>query len=78
MQHHDEIDVRLLGPVEIAARDGTVAVGGPRTRALVAVLALARGKAVPRDRIVDVLWSEEPPRRAKGACRCTSRECGAV
>ena len=65
MQHHDEIDVRLLGPVEIAARDGTVAVGGPRTRALVAVLALARGKAVPRDRIVDVLWSEEPPRRAK-------------
>ena len=54
----------VLGPIE--ARDGGAAVplGGPKQRALLAVLLLARGEAVSRDRLIDALWGERPPATA--------------
>ncbi|MEH0842915.1 BTAD domain-containing putative transcriptional regulator [Micromonospora sp. CPCC 205711] len=58
----------VLGPVE-AVRDGdAVALKGPRQRAVLARLLIARGRVVPVDRLVDDLW-ETPPDGAIGAIR---------
>jgi DNA-binding SARP family transcriptional activator len=38
-----------------------VDVGGPKPRALLALLALERGEAVTRDRLIEALWGDAPP-----------------
>lgn len=54
----------ILGPIN-AREDGLeVQLGGPKQRALLAVLLLARGDAVSRDRLIDALWGEQPPTTA--------------
>src|SRR5688572_5780314 len=62
-----ELDVRLLGPIE-AERDGlSLALGGPKPRALLAVLALEPGRVVSVDRLVEALWPGDPPETATHA-----------
>ena len=58
---------RVLGPVEAVTDRGPVALG-PRQRAVLARLLVARGRVVPVERLVDDLW-EEPPDGAVGAIR---------
>jgi len=58
------VEFRLLGPVEVVGEGGAVALGGPKQRALLAELLLRRGSAVPRERLVDALWGDEPPASA--------------
>ncbi|GAA1941488.1 AfsR/SARP family transcriptional regulator [Nocardioides marmoribigeumensis] len=55
------MEIRLLGPVEVAVDDRTVPLGSPRQRAVFAMLALAAPGIVSVDRFVDGLWGEEPP-----------------
>ncbi|WP_449224280.1 BTAD domain-containing putative transcriptional regulator [Amycolatopsis pigmentata] len=58
----------ILGPVEVCAADAAlVAVGGPRPRALLALLALEAGHVVGTDRLVDGLYGETPPRDTANA-----------
>src|ERR1700742_2667326 len=57
--------IELLGPVEARVGDRAVGLGGPRPRALFAVLALMGGRVVTVDRLIDELWGEEPPARAR-------------
>lgn len=60
-----ELEYRLLGPVE-AWWDGVpVRLGGPKPRALLAVLLLRAGQVVPADALVDAIWGEEPPDTAR-------------
>ncbi|MFJ9585006.1 AfsR/SARP family transcriptional regulator [Streptomyces acidicola] len=60
-----ELEYRLLGPVE-AYRDGMpLRLGGPKPRALLAVLLLRAGQVVPADALVDAIWGEEPPDTAR-------------
>ena len=62
-----ELEVRLLGPIE-AQRDGAaVSLGGPKPRALLAVLALEPGRVVSVDRLVEALWPGDPPETAAHA-----------
>ena len=62
-----ELDVRLLGPIE-AERDGVPAtLGGPKPRALLAVLALEPGRVVSVDKLVEALWPGDPPETAAHA-----------
>ncbi|MEV4461719.1 BTAD domain-containing putative transcriptional regulator, partial [Microbispora sp. NPDC049633] len=59
----------VLGPV--TAWDGAgaaIALKGPRHRAVLARLIVARGRVVPVTRLVDDLW-DEPPAGALGAVR---------
>ena len=42
-----------------------VALGGQRPRALFAVLALMGGRVVTTERLIDELWGEDPPARAR-------------
>src|SRR4051812_50068448 len=57
--------IELLGPVEARVDGRAVALGGQRPRALFAVLALMDGRVVTADRLIDELWGEEPPARAR-------------
>jgi predicted ATPase/DNA-binding SARP family transcriptional activator len=57
--------IELLGPVEAWVDGRPVALGGQRPRALFAVLALMGGRVVTTDRLIDELWGEEPPARAR-------------
>ena len=60
------MEFRLLGPLEVVDDDGgTVALGGQRPRALLALLLLSANEVVSVDRLLDGIWGEKPP--ASGA-----------
>ncbi|WP_037205022.1 BTAD domain-containing putative transcriptional regulator [Rhodococcus opacus] len=59
--------IRVLGTLEAEDESGTVDLGGPRQRAVLALLLVARGEVVPVDRLIDDLWHGAPPPRAVGA-----------
>ncbi|MEU2332663.1 BTAD domain-containing putative transcriptional regulator [Streptomyces sp. NPDC013172] len=64
----DQVAFAVLGPVS-AERDGVpLALKGPRHRAVLARLIVARGRVVPVGRLVADLWDEPPP-AAVGALR---------
>ena len=46
-----------------------VALGGERQRALLAVLALMSGRLVSAERLIDELWGDDPPARARASLR---------
>ncbi|HXM56725.1 MAG TPA: BTAD domain-containing putative transcriptional regulator, partial [Candidatus Dormibacteraeota bacterium] len=51
----------VLGPLQVFDDDRALPIGGPRQRALLAVLLLERGRAVSRSRLIDELWGDDPP-----------------
>ena len=55
---------RILGAMEVVDRERTVLLGGPKQRALLAILLLRRGEAVSSERLIDQLWGERPPATA--------------
>ncbi|MGW0131828.1 BTAD domain-containing putative transcriptional regulator [Streptomyces sp. NPDC003299] len=58
----------ILGPLEIRTGDGSpLDPGGPRPRALLTLLLLDAGRAVPADRLLDGLYGAEPPAEAANA-----------
>jgi predicted ATPase/DNA-binding SARP family transcriptional activator len=58
------MEVRLLGPVDVMADDGSiVAVPGQKLQHLLAALAVERGKVVSTDRLVSVVYGDAPPRQ---------------
>ncbi|MBB5789666.1 AfsR/SARP family transcriptional regulator [Jiangella mangrovi] len=61
------VRVGLLGPVRLAVGGDDVAVPGPKRRAVLAVLALAEGRAVTADHLLDVLWPGELPESGRAA-----------
>jgi predicted ATPase/DNA-binding SARP family transcriptional activator len=61
------LEFRLLGPVEVARDGRALALGGPRQRALLALLLLQANQAVSRERLIDGLWGERPPETAANA-----------
>jgi DNA-binding SARP family transcriptional activator len=59
-----DFEFRLLGPLEARKDDGLLQLGGPKQRALLAVLLFDPGRTVSTDRLIDALWGEQPPRTA--------------
>ncbi|MFI9559073.1 winged helix-turn-helix domain-containing protein [Nonomuraea endophytica] len=60
--------IELLGRVRAFGDDGkAVEIRGALLRGLLARLALASGRAVQRDRLVDDLWGADPPADAANA-----------
>ncbi|WP_448613535.1 BTAD domain-containing putative transcriptional regulator [Modestobacter sp. URMC 112] len=67
MDGTSRLRVDLLGELT-ASRDGqALDLGGPRQRAVLALLVLARGEAVPVERLIDSVWGDRPPADAAGA-----------
>ncbi|WP_426507502.1 BTAD domain-containing putative transcriptional regulator [Dactylosporangium sp. McL0621] len=57
--------LRVLGPFEVETEaGGTADLGGPRQRAVLALLLSARGDVVSVDRMIEDLWRGEAPPRA--------------
>ena len=55
--HGDQLELRILGPLEVVGDDGlAVDVGGRRPQALLVALALAHSHPVPADRLLDEIW----------------------
>jgi hypothetical protein len=51
----------VLGPLEVEADDGPVALGGPKERLLLALLLTRPNQVVPVEALVQGLWGERPP-----------------
>ena len=51
----------LLGTLEVRDGDGPLPLGGPKQRALLALLLLHANRVLARERLIDELWGEEPP-----------------
>jgi DNA-binding SARP family transcriptional activator len=64
-----ELDVRVLGPLELRYRGADVPIRAARVRRLLGLLLLSRGRVVSIDRLVDELWDNDPPDSALAALR---------
>ena len=60
---------RILGPLEVEVDGREVGLGGPKPRALLALLLLHPNEVVPADRLIDELWSGESREGGIGALR---------
>src|SRR5829696_484178 len=58
------MEFRILGPLEVLEGDRTLALGGSRQRALLAVLVLHANETLSTDALLDELWSQRPPATA--------------
>ena len=65
------LEIRVLGPVEVAWDGRPVEIGGVKARALVARLLIDRGLVVSVDRLVDSLWGDHDGDGAEIALRST-------
>ena len=63
------MEFRILGPLEVWNEGGEVSLGGPKLRALLAVLLLHANEVVAADRLIDELWGEDTPEGSRGALR---------
>ena len=53
------MDFRVLGPLEVRSERGAVHLGGPKPRAVLAVLLLHANEPVSSERLVEAVWGEE-------------------
>ena len=58
------MEFAVLGPVSVRQDGRELPLGGPKQRALLAILLLNANEAVSRDRLIDGLWGERPPATA--------------
>ena len=58
------MEFRILGPLEVREGGAPLEIGAGKQRALLAVLLLQAGTAVPVERLIDALWDENPPASA--------------
>src|SRR3954451_10629951 len=56
----DRLEFRILGPLEVVAGASAVRLGGPRLRAVLAILLGPANEVVPADRLIDEVWDEPP------------------
>lgn len=59
------MEFRLLGTVGVATGGGELPLGPAKRRSLLAALLLRPNTAVPLDQLIDALWPEGPPARAR-------------
>ena len=55
------MELRVLGELVLTREGAAVGLGGPKRFALLGLLAAARSRPVPAERLVDQLWGESPP-----------------
>lgn len=58
---------RLLGPFDVCRAGDTLSIGRRRERCLLGVLLLSPGQVVPRNRLIDLLWEDDPPPSARAS-----------
>ena len=58
------VEFKILGDTQVLVDGQPLSIGGPRTRAVLARLAVNAGKVVAADVLQDELWPGQPPERA--------------
>ncbi|MGH3132993.1 MAG: BTAD domain-containing putative transcriptional regulator, partial [Gaiellaceae bacterium] len=61
------MNVRVLGPLEVAEGSRPLAIPGRRQRSLLALLLLHRNEVVASDRLLEELWAHQPSGRSPNA-----------
>lgn len=61
---HGDWTIRVLGPVDLATPDGIMSFGGRLPQMLIATLAIAAGRIVSSDHLIEVMWRDEAPASA--------------
>ncbi len=61
------LEYRILGPLEVRRGTDVVPVAGGNQRKVLLALALEPNRSVSREQLIDALWGERPPGRAKNA-----------
>jgi WD40 repeat protein/serine/threonine protein kinase len=56
---------RVLGPLEVSAESRSIALGGPKQRAVLANLIVRANQLVPAETLIDLVWGDEPPESAR-------------
>src|SRR3954451_4138655 len=62
-----DVELRLLGPVEVMRRGQSVSLGGAKPRIVLATLALEPKRVVSTDRLIENVWPASPPETAAHA-----------
>ncbi|HEX8025759.1 MAG TPA: BTAD domain-containing putative transcriptional regulator, partial [Candidatus Limnocylindrales bacterium] len=57
--------IRVLGPIEADVDGAPVDLGGPKSRAVLALLVLEANRAISTDHLIEQLWGDEPPASAE-------------
>src|SRR4051794_35681744 len=58
------MEFRILGPLEVCAANGPLPLGGPKQRALLAILLAHANEVVSSDGLIEELWGGQPPETA--------------
>ncbi|HEY8471262.1 MAG TPA: BTAD domain-containing putative transcriptional regulator [Natronosporangium sp.] len=68
------MEFRILGPIEAEIGGQRLPLARPRERCLLGVLLLEANRVVPVDRLAELLWSDQPPKRVRNTIQgCASR-----
>jgi DNA-binding SARP family transcriptional activator len=59
-----QLRISLLGACTATSGNVPLDLGGPRQRAVLVVLLLARGEVVPVERLTEAVWGDAPPSTA--------------
>lgn len=59
------VEFQLLGPLRLRVAGAEVDLGSAKQRCVLAALLWAEGRPVPMDDIIDRVWAEDPPSRAR-------------
>ena len=59
------MEFRVLGPLQATVDDRALPLGGYRQRLVLAALLLDPGRPVSADRLIDIVWGDDPPRTAR-------------
>jgi DNA-binding SARP family transcriptional activator/pimeloyl-ACP methyl ester carboxylesterase len=72
------VEFRILGDIEVLIGGEPLGVGGPRNRAVLAMLAVNAGRIVAADVLQDELWPGLPPERAAASLQVRVSELRAA
>jgi DNA-binding SARP family transcriptional activator/tetratricopeptide (TPR) repeat protein len=72
------VDIRVLGPLELRHDGQVVALGRQQCQLILGVLALEANRAVSSDRLIDLLWGQEPPRSARAVLQTRVSELRSI
>jgi DNA-binding SARP family transcriptional activator/DNA-binding beta-propeller fold protein YncE len=68
-QQWPQVEFRILGPLEASKAGEPLSLGGRKQRAVLALLLLNANYVVPRERLIDEVWEQDPPAGAEGSLR---------
>ncbi|HSO64379.1 MAG TPA: BTAD domain-containing putative transcriptional regulator, partial [Ornithinibacter sp.] len=61
------MQVRVLGDLEVLVDGVALELGGPKPRALLALLVVADGRPVSLEHLIDQIWGDQPPERVEAS-----------